>query len=79
MDQPGLVQEAETAQKLLCKDANESGAQPPELVLLDQLVQVDAKQLEDETEMLSVDEGILQSEQVMIVVFVELAVQLRKG
>ena len=41
MDQSRLAQQAETVQQLLGKDAHEGGAQAPELVLLDQFVQID--------------------------------------
>jgi hypothetical protein len=38
--------------------------------LLDELIKVNTEQLEDETEMLSVDEGILESKEMMVIVLV---------
>ena len=46
------------------------------MILLDQFVKIDAKQLERQAEMLFVDKGIFQTEQVMVVVFVVLAIEL---
>lgn len=43
-----LVQQAQRIQQLLSKNPNESRAEASELVLLDQLVQVDAQQFEDQ-------------------------------
>jgi hypothetical protein len=76
MNEPRLVQKTKGVQKLLSKHAHESRAQPSELVLFDKLVQIHTEQLEDETEMLFVNEGIFQAQDVVIVVLVELAVEL---
>lgn len=62
MDQPGLVQETQAVEKLLSKHTNKRRAEAAELILLDQLIQVDTEQLKNETEMLTVDEGVLQSQ-----------------
>jgi hypothetical protein len=70
VDQFRLVQQTQTIQKLLCKDAHQRGAQTSELILLDQLVQVDRQQLKDQAQVLFVDESILQPQNVMIVVLV---------
>jgi hypothetical protein len=43
MDQLRLTKEGQSGQELLRKHPNQSGAEAAELVLLDQLVQVDAK------------------------------------
>lgn len=56
--QPGLIQERESCQELLGEDSHKCRAQTAELVLLNELVQVDAQQLENETQMLSVDESV---------------------
>lgn len=58
MYQPCLVEQREAIEKLLGEDAHEGCAQSSELVLLDELIQVDTQQLKDQTQMLSVDEGI---------------------
>ena len=78
MNQTRLVEQTQSVQQLLCEDSNESGAQPSELILLDQFVKIDAQQLKDQAKMLSMDERILQAKKVVIVVLVKLAVQLRK-
>jgi len=70
-----LVQQTQTVQKLLCEDSYQRGAQTPKLVLLDQLVQIDRQQLEDQTQMLLVDEGVLQPQDVMIVILVHSSVE----
>lgn len=46
MYQASLVQKAQPIQKLLREDPNEGRAQPAELVLLDELVEVDTKKFE---------------------------------
>jgi hypothetical protein len=76
MNEPRLVQETKGVQKLLSKHPDKSRAQPSELVLLDELVQIHTEQLEDETKMLLVNEGVFQPQDVVIVVLVELAVEL---
>lgn len=76
MNQVSLVQKAQRVQQLLCKDADEGRAETSELVLLDQLVEVDAEQFKGKAEVLAVDEGVLQTEEVVVVVLVVLAVQL---
>jgi hypothetical protein len=76
VDETGLVEERETVQELLRKDAHEGGAEAPELVLLDELVEVDAQQLKHEAQVLPVDERVLEAEQVVVVVLVELGVEL---
>lgn len=60
MDKSCFVQQTERIEKLLGEDSNEGRAQAPELILLDELVQVDAEQLEDKAEVLLMDEGILE-------------------
>lgn len=76
VDQSRLAQQAETVQKLLSKDSHESGAKTSELILLDQLVQIDREELKHQTQMLPVDERVLESHDVMIVVLVHTAVKL---
>lgn len=76
MDQLRLAKQRKTIDQLLCKYAHKCGRQSSELILLDQFVQVNAEQLENETEMLPMNEGVLQSEQMVVVVLVHLLVQL---
>lgn len=78
MDQMGLVQETQGIQKLLGEDTDERRTQPSELVLLDQLVEVDTEEFESKAKVLAVNEGVLEAEQVVVVVLVVLAVQLRR-
>lgn len=61
MDQVCLVQKTQGIQKLLRKDAYQRRAQPSELILFNQFVEVHAEQLKGQTEVLFVNEGILQS------------------
>ena len=58
----GLVQETQRVQELLGEYPDQCCAQPPELILLDQLVQIDTQQFKHQTEMLPVDERVLQTE-----------------
>lgn len=76
MNESRLVQKCEAVEQLLGKDSDQGGAEATELVLLDEFIQIDAKQLEDKTEMLPVNKCIFQSQEVMIVVFVELCIEL---
>lgn len=76
MNQVSLVQKAQCVQQLLRKDADKGRTETSELVLLDQLVEVDTEQLKGKAEVLTVDEGVLQTEEVVVVVLVVLAVQL---
>lgn len=70
----GLIQEAQRVQQLLCEDADEGRAQPPELILLDQLVEIDTEKFEGKTEMLAVYECVLETQEVVVVILVVLAV-----
>jgi hypothetical protein len=76
MYQSGLVEQGQTVQELLCKYTNKRCAEPSELVLFDQLVQINAEQFENKTKMLSVDEGILQTQNVVIIVLVKFCIEL---
>lgn len=76
MYQSGLVEQSQSVQKLLCKHSNKCCAEAPKLVLFDKLIEVDTKQLENKTEMLSMDEGVLQTQKVVIIIFIELGVEL---
>lgn len=71
-----LIQKTQRIQKLLREDTDECGTQATELILLDQFVKVDAEEFEGEAQMLTVDEGVLQAEKVMVIILVVLAVQL---
>jgi hypothetical protein len=77
MNQVSLVQKTQRIQKLLREDSDERSAQASELILLDQLVKVDTEKLEGETQMLTMNESVLQTEEVMVIVLVVLAVQLQ--
>ena len=58
--QLGLPKQGETSQQLLGEHAHKGRAQSAELVLLDELVKIDTQQLEHQTQVLSVNEGVLQ-------------------
>lgn len=76
MDQASFVEQRQAIEELLGKDADQGGAEAAELVLLDELVQVDAEQFEDETQMLAVNKGIFETEKMVVVVFVEFGIEL---
>ena len=76
VDEPRLVQQGQAIQQLLCKDPDQGGAEAAELVLLDELVQIDAQQLEHQAQVLAVDEGVLESQEMVVVVLVQLGVEL---
>lgn len=63
-------------EQLLGEYSNQGGTQTAELILLDQFVEIDAEKLKHQTEMLAVDECILEAQDMVVVVLVELAVQL---
>ena len=79
MNEASLLEYRERVQKLRREDLHELRAEALELVLLDKLVQIDAKQLKNQAQMLSVDKGILQPQQMMVIVLVHLFVQLGSG
>jgi hypothetical protein len=56
-----LVQQSKPVQQLLREDTDQCRAETSKLVLFDQFVQIDAKQLEYETQMLSMDERVFQA------------------
>ena len=76
MNQTGLVEQSQAVEQLLGEYANKSSTETTELVLLNQLVQIDAEQLEYQTKMLSMNECIFKPQQVVIVVLIKLGVQL---
>jgi hypothetical protein len=76
MDQLGLAQGDEPGQQLLGKHPHQSGAETAELVLFDQLVEIHAEQFKHQAQMLPVDERVLQPQDMIVVVFVELSIQL---
>jgi hypothetical protein len=59
VDQSGLVEQGQPVKQLLREYPDQRCAKAAELVLLDQFVEVDTQELENKTEMLPVDEGIL--------------------
>lgn len=77
MDQSRLVQQCKPVKQLLCKNTNEGCAKTTELVLLDQLVQIYAQQLEYQTKMLLVDERVLEAQKVVIIVLIEFGIELK--
>jgi hypothetical protein len=60
----------------LSEHANQSSAESSELVLLDKLVKIDAKELKNQAKMLAVNESVFKSQQMMVVVLVKLRVEL---
>jgi hypothetical protein len=44
------------------------------LILLDELVKVDTQQLENKAQVLTMDESILQTEEMVIIMLIELAI-----
>ncbi len=79
VDQPRLVQQSEAVEKLLREDSDQRGAEATELVLLDQLVQIDTQQLEHQAQVLPMDEGVLEPQQVVVVVLVKLRIELLRS
>lgn len=79
MDQLSLPQKSQPVDQLLSENANQGSTQSSKLVLLDQLVEVDTQKLKHQTEMLPVNERVLQAQQVVIIVLVHLLVQLLEG
>ena len=78
MNKMRLVQQTQRVQQLLGKDADEGRTQSTELVLLDEFVEVDAEKLERETQMLPVNESILEAKEMVVIVLVVLAVELQR-
>lgn len=76
MDQPRLVQQGQTIEQLLGKDAHKSRAQAAELVLLDEFVEVYAQQLKHQAQVLPVDEGVLEPQEMVVIVLVQLRIEL---
>ena len=61
MNKLGLSEQCQSVDKLLRENTHQSGRQSTELVLLDQLVEVDAQQLKDKAQMLPVNKGVFES------------------
>jgi len=76
MYQTSLIEQCETVEKLLSKHANQSSAESSKLVLLDELVKIDAKELKHQAKMLAMDEGVFKPQQMVVVVLVKLRVEL---
>lgn len=72
-----LIQETQGVQELLSEHPHKRGAQPAELILLDQFVEVDTEQFKTQTEVLPVDKGIFQPKEMMVIILVELVVELQ--
>ena len=58
MNQPGLLEHSESIEQLSCEDLDQLCTQPLELVLLDQLVQIRRKELEDEAKVIFMNERV---------------------
>lgn len=74
--QARFVQEGQAIQELLGENPDQRGTKTPELVLLDQFVQIDAEKFKDQAQVLPVYKGILQSQEVVVVILIKLSVQL---
>lgn len=77
VDDLGLLEDSEGVEELGGEDAHEARAEPAERVLLDEFVEVVREELKDEAEVRVVDEGVLESEHVVLVVLVPLVIDLR--
>jgi hypothetical protein len=77
MYQACFVEKSQAIKQLLGENTNECRRETTELILFNEFVQIYAEQLKDEAQMLSVYKGIFQSEEVVVIVFVELRIQLR--
>ena len=75
MDELRFTQQAKPIEQLLRKNAHKRGTQAPELILFNQLVQIHRQQLEHQTQMLSVDERVLQPQNMMVIVLVHATIQ----
>ena len=60
MYKPCFVEEAQCIEQLLSKHSYESGTETPELILFDELVEIHAQQLKDKTQVLAVNESVLE-------------------
>jgi hypothetical protein len=80
VDEARLLEDGERVEQLRGKDLDELRAEAEELVLLDELVQVAAQELEHEAEVVLMDERVAEAEDVVLVAGVELVVeQLEDG
>jgi len=79
VDQPCVLEHGEGIQQLSSKHLDELRAQTLELILFDEFVQVRRKKFENETEMVAVDKGIPQPQDVMFVPGITLVVELERG
>jgi hypothetical protein len=76
MDQVSLVQQSQSMEQLLRKDAHQGGAETSELVLLDKFIKIDTKQFKHQAEMLTVNECVLESQDMVFIVLIKFLVQL---
>ena len=76
MDQSSLIEKAQSIKKLLSEDAHQRCTKTAELILLDQFIEVDAKQFEHKTEMLSMNKCVFQSEQMVVIMLIKFAIEL---
>lgn len=78
MYESSLIEKSQSIQQLLCKNPDKSCAQSSKLILFDKLVKIDTEKLEYEAEVLSMNEGVFQSKEMMVVIFVEFLIKLEK-
>jgi hypothetical protein len=79
VDNVGRIENDETVNQLLHKTTNQRQGEPAKLVLLRQLVKIDAQQLKHEAQVLSKDEVVRQAYNVRFVVGIKLVIQLCVG
>jgi hypothetical protein len=76
MNEASFFEHRESIQKLSHENLYELRTQPLELILLDQLIEVGGKQLENKAKMAAVDERVAKAQNVMFIMgitgFVEL-------
>ena len=63
--------------QLLRKDTHQGSTETSELVLLDKFIKIDTEQFKHQAKMLAVNKGVLESQDVMLIVLIEFLVQLR--
>ena len=76
VDESCILEDGEGIEKLSHEDFDELGAETLELILFDEFIEVGGEELKDETEMISVDEGVAETEDVVLVGGIEVLVQL---
>lgn len=75
VDESCILEDGEGIEKLSHEDFDELGAETLELILFDEFIEVGGEELKDETEMVSVDEGVAEAKDVVLVGGIEVLVQ----